>query len=135
MEATHGFTGGLSLDDALEWEEGRVDDDEDVARPGRWELASLITLVVAGTGLPLIGWLVGIGMVHLSDVWTDRDKTIATLVPAAVVGLCVIASAAVGSSGPMLLDLGPLAFFLFFGGAIAGLLGAAYLTWRAFQLA
>jgi hypothetical protein len=135
MEAMHGFTGGLSLDDALEWEEGRVDDDEDVARPGRWELASLITLVVAGTGLPLIGWLVGIGMVHLSDVWTERDKTVAVLMPAAAVGLLVIASAAFGPGGAPVLEIGPLPVLVLLGGAVAGWLGGAYLTVRAFMLA
>ena len=131
MEAMQGFTGGLSLDEALEWEEAR---EEDVPRPGFWELASLVTLVVAGTGLPIIGRLVGITMVHLSDVWTERDKTIAVLAPAVAVSALVIASAAFGPGGVMLLELGPVAVLVLFGGLVAGWIGGAYLAVRAFVL-
>ena len=131
----HGFTGGLRLDEALQWEESTVDGDPREGRPGFWELASLVTLVVAGTGLPVIGWLVGIAMVHLSDVWTDRDKTIAVVVPAAAVGLVVIAAAAFGPGGTPILELGPVAVLVLFGGLIAGWLGGAYLAVRAFVLA
>jgi hypothetical protein len=128
----HGFTGGLSLDEALEWEESGEDD---VPRTGRWELVALMTLVIGGTGLPIVGWLVGITLVHLSDVWTERDKTVAVLVPAVAVGLAVIASAAFGPGGAPILELGPVAVLVLFGGLIAGWLGGAYLTVRAFMLA
>lgn len=131
MEA-HGFTGGVSLDEALEWDDADADD---VAEPGVWEFVALLTLVVGGTGLPIVGWLVGIVLVHLSDVWTERDKTVAVLVPAAAVGLAVIASAALGPGGAPVLELGPLAVLVLFGGMIAGWLGGAYLTVRAFVLA
>jgi hypothetical protein len=132
MEAMHGFTGGLSLDEALEWEESCEDD---VPRPGWWELWSLVTLVIGGTGVPILGWLVGIAMVHFSDVWTERDKTIAVLVPAAAVGALVIASAAFGPGGATLLELGPVAVLVLFGGLVAGWIGGAYLAVRAFMLA
>lgn len=131
MEA-HGFTGGLSLDEVLEWEEPAGDE---VTGPGLWELVALLTLVIGGTGLPVIGWLVGIVLVHLSDVWTERDKTVALLLPAAGVGLAVIASAAFGPGGVPILELGPVAVFVLCGGLIAGWLGGAYLTVRAFMLA
>lgn len=132
---TIGFTSGLSLDEAIEWEHEHALDreDDDEPRPGWWELASLIVLVVAGTGLPLLGWLVAMGMVHLSDVWTERDKTIAVIAPAAVVGAVVIAAGAFGPQGTPVLTLGPLAVLVLFGGAIAGFLGAGYLAWRCFR--
>jgi hypothetical protein len=131
MEAMHGFTGGLSLDEALEWEDAR---EEDVVRPGFWELASLVVLVVGGTGLPIIGWLVGIAMVHLSEVWTQRDKTIAVLAPAVAVSALVIASAAFGPGGVTVLEFGPVAVLVLFGGLVAGWIGGAYLAVRAFLL-
>jgi hypothetical protein len=131
MEAMHGFTGGLSLDEALEWEESR---EEEIPRPGFWELASLVVLVVAGTGLPILGWLVGIAMVHLSDVWTERDKTIAVLAPAVAVSALVIASAAFGPGGVTVLEFGPVAVLVLFGGLVAGWIGGAYLAVRAFLL-
>lgn len=131
MEAMHGFTGGLSLDDALAWEELRDDEDE-LARPGWWELVSLITLVVAGTGLPIIGWLVGIGMVVLSDVWSERDKTVAVLVPAVAVAATIVAAAALGPSGTAVLELGPAAVAVLLSGPIAGWLGGIWLTARLF---
>jgi hypothetical protein len=127
----HGLTGELILDDGLELDPVR---DDDEPRPGGWELASLVVLVVAGTGLPIAGWLVGIAMVHLSDVWTERDTRIAVVAPGIAVALAVIAAALAGNTGVLILDLGPLAVFLFFGGAIAGITGGAYLTWRAFAL-
>jgi hypothetical protein len=133
MEAMRGFTGGLSLDEALEWEESYEDDD--LPRPGWWEFWSLVTLVIGGTGVPIVGWLVGIAMVHLSDVWTERDKTIAVIAPAAAVGLLVIASAAFGPGGAPILELGPVAVLVLLGGFVAGWLGGAYLTVRAFVLA
>jgi hypothetical protein len=131
----HGLMHGIGLDEALEWEAAEAEHDDEGPRPGGWELASIIVLAVAGTGLPILGWLVGMALVHLSDVWTERDKTIAVIAPAIVVGLVVVVSAAVGDTGILLLDLGPLAVFLVLGGPIAGLLGAAYLTVRAFVLA
>jgi hypothetical protein len=67
-------------------------------------------------------------------VWTERDKTIAVIAPAIVVGATVIAAAAVRDTGVLVLELGPLAVFVLFGGAIAGILGGAYLTYRAFAL-
>jgi hypothetical protein len=134
MEAMHGFTGGLSLDDALAWELEREDED-DVARPSSWELLSLITLVVAGTGLPIIGWLVGIGMVALSDVWSERDKTVAILGPAVAVAATIIAAAAVGPGGTPVLELGPAAVAVLLSGPIAGWLGGIWLTARLFAYA
>jgi hypothetical protein len=108
---------------------------DDAPRPGGWELAALVVLVVAGVGLPVLGWVIGMALVHLSDVWTARDKTIAMAGPAVVVALAVVATALAGDTDTIVLDLGPLAVLVLFGGGIAGVLGAAYLTWRAFALA
>jgi hypothetical protein len=125
---------GMTLDEAVALEAAYYEDDDvAVDRPGWWELVALTTLVVAGTGLPVFGWLVGITMVHLSEAWTARDKRIAT-----VAGLIAVAAAVIGSlftSGIVLLDLGPLAVLILLGGPIAGVVGAIYLIWRAFELA
>jgi hypothetical protein len=135
MEAMHGFTGGLSLDDALAWEHARDDDEDDVPRPGWWELIAVVTLVVGGTGLPIIGWLVGIGLVALSDVWSERDKTVAILVPAVAVAATIIAAAAFGPGGAPILEIGPLAVAVLLSGPIAGWLGGIWLTARLFAYA
>jgi hypothetical protein len=110
--------------------------EDDVARPGWWEFASVVVLVVAGTGLPIIGWAVGMGLVFLSDVWTTRDKAIAVAAPLwAVIGLVAWSAVARGTGGGFPLGMSPAAVLLLLGGAVAGLLGALYLTWRAFALA
>jgi hypothetical protein len=124
---------GLALDDALALEVTHYDDDPAV-RPGWWELVSLTALVIAGIGLPVVGWLVGITMVHLSDVWTARDKRIATIAGLTAVTVVVVGSAFTGDTGVILLDLGPPAVLILLGGAVAGIAGGAYLIWRAFEL-
>jgi hypothetical protein len=133
--ATHAQ--GLPYDD-LPYEpyEERADEewlDDEPASTGMWELVSLLVLVIAGAGLPGIGWLTGIAMVHQSRVWTGRDTWIAVLGPLPVVA--AVAVWAASGDQALLLNFGPLPVVLVFGGAIAGLLGGAYLTVRAFVLA
>jgi hypothetical protein len=123
----------LPYDDGSPYDELPYDDEQPGGSTGWWELVSLLVLVVAGAGLPVVGWLTGIAMVHQSHVWTRRDTRIAAVGPLPVV-LAVVVWSALDGQG-LLLHLGPLATFLVFGGAIAGLLGGAYLTVRAFMLA
>jgi hypothetical protein len=106
---------------------------EHADRPGWWELVTLLVLVIGGAGLPVIGWLTGTAMLHQSHVWTRRDARIAALGPLPVV-VAVVLWAAVDDRA-VLLNLGPLAVLVVFGGAIAGVLGGAYLSVRAFILA
>jgi uncharacterized membrane protein len=44
------------------------------------EIAALILLPIGGVVLPVLGWLVGVTLLWISDTWTTRDKLIGTLV-------------------------------------------------------
>ena len=44
------------------------------------EIATLLLLLVGGVVLPVIGWLIGVVLLWLSDAWDSRDKLIGTLV-------------------------------------------------------
>jgi hypothetical protein len=48
------------------------------ARP--LEIAALILLPIGGVVLPVLGWLVGVTLLWISDAWTTRDKVIGTLI-------------------------------------------------------
>ena len=56
------------------------------------EVGALILLLLGGSILFFIGWAAGVILVWLSDVWTRRDKWIATLIlPGGVLGaICVV---------------------------------------------
>jgi hypothetical protein len=49
-------------------------------RPRRLEVAALILLPIGGVVLPVLGWLVGVTLLWISDAWTTRDKLIGTLI-------------------------------------------------------
>jgi hypothetical protein len=128
--ATHAH--GLPYEDYDEYED-ELPGGEAEASVGWWELVTLLVLVIAGAGLPVVGWLTGIAMVHASRAWTARDARIATLGPLPVM-IAVGVWAGLGDPS-VLLHLGPVGAILVFGGAVGGLLGGAYLTVRAFVLA
>ena len=44
------------------------------------EISTLLLLLVGGVVLPVIGWLVGVVLLWVSDAWDRRDKLIGTLV-------------------------------------------------------
>ena len=44
------------------------------------EVATLVLLLIGGVVLPAVGWLVGVVLLWISDVWTTRDKLLGTLV-------------------------------------------------------
>jgi hypothetical protein len=119
--------------DGLPYEDETPADEPAAGATGWWELVALLVLVIGGAGLPVVGWITGIAMVHQSHVWTRRDMRIALLAPVPAVAAVVIWAAV--DDQAVLLHLGPLAVLVVFGGAIAGLLGGAYLTVRAFVLA
>lgn len=67
----------------------RLGDPEEIAaaatergtRPSKagWkEVAALVLLPIGGVILPVLGWLVGIVLLWISDVWSTRDKLIGT---------------------------------------------------------
>jgi len=61
-----------------------ADAGERVAAPRRQggvlEVAALILLLIGGLVVPVVGWLAGVVLLWISDVWTTRDKLIGTLV-------------------------------------------------------
>jgi uncharacterized membrane protein len=44
------------------------------------EIAALVLLLLGGVVLPVIGWLIGVVLLWVSDAWDRRDKLIGTLV-------------------------------------------------------
>jgi hypothetical protein len=51
-------------------------------RPGAMEAITIPLLLIGGIVIPFLGWVAGVIMLWLSDVWTTRDKLIGTfLVP------------------------------------------------------
>ncbi len=70
------------------------------------EIATLLLLLVGGVVLPVIGWLIGVVLLWVSDAWDSRDKLIGTLVvpgglllPLAL--LTIVTSAGGGCSTPV----------------------------------
>jgi hypothetical protein len=46
----------------------------------RWkEVATLVLLPIGGLALPVLGWIVGIFLLWVSDAWRTRDKLLGTL--------------------------------------------------------
>lgn len=44
------------------------------------EIAALVLLPIGGVILPLVGWVVGVVFLWLSDAWSNRDKLLGTLI-------------------------------------------------------
>jgi uncharacterized membrane protein len=68
------------------------------------EIAALILLLVGGVILPVVGWLIGVVLLWVSDAWDRRDKLVGTLVV----------------PGGLLLPLGLLTLGVSAGGASCG---------------
>jgi hypothetical protein len=49
-------------------------------RSGALDVAALILLLIGGIILPVVGWIVGVVLLWMSRVWTDREKLLGTLV-------------------------------------------------------
>jgi hypothetical protein len=49
-------------------------------RVGVLEVVALVLLLVGGVVVPLVGWVVGVVLLWVSDAWSTRDKVIGTLV-------------------------------------------------------
>ena len=69
------------------------------------EISTLVLLLVGGVVLPVIGWLIGVVLLWVSDAWDRRDKLIGTLiVPGGLllpVALLTMATSAGGCSTPV----------------------------------
>jgi uncharacterized membrane protein len=68
-------------------------------RPGWMEVAALVLLLVGGLILPLVGWLIGVVLLWVSNAWNVRDKVIGTLFVPGGLGLSFFLLFAVGSGG------------------------------------
>ena len=131
--ATHAQGLHEAYDPEWAYDDDLVDDVDAREVTGPWELLALLVLMIAGIGLPGVGWLTGLALVHQSRVWTARDLRVAALGPLPFVA--ALAGWAATGDHPILLSFGPLPAVLLFGGAIAGVLGGVYLAARAFVLA
>jgi uncharacterized membrane protein len=49
-------------------------------RPGAMEAITIPLLLIGGIVIPFLGWIAGVIMLWLSEVWTTRDKLIGTFV-------------------------------------------------------
>lgn len=49
-------------------------------KPRALEIAALVMLLVGGIVLPIVGWLVGVVLLWISDAWSTRDKLLGTFV-------------------------------------------------------
>jgi uncharacterized membrane protein len=50
-----------------------------VYKPGWMEVAALVLLLVGGLILPLVGWVIGVVLLWVSNAWNVRDKIIGTI--------------------------------------------------------
>jgi hypothetical protein len=54
---------------------------EGVKPPGRWlDVLTLILLPLGGIILPVVGWVIGVVLLWMSETWTSREKLIGTFV-------------------------------------------------------
>lgn len=106
-------------------------------RAGRLEIGGLVALAI-----PVVGWVVGIPLVLLSQAWAGRDKAIAALLGVSPLLLGVLVMA-VGSGGsetgvpvgtpeepPASSSLGPLEVAVLATAFLGGLIGSVYLALR-----
>jgi uncharacterized membrane protein len=78
-------------------------------KPGWMEVAALVLLLVGGLILPLVGWLIGVVLLWVSNAWNVRDKIIGTIfVPGGLGFVLVLYLASSGlSSGPSSCQIDP----------------------------
>jgi hypothetical protein len=97
------------------------------------EVTALVLLSIGGVIVPVIGWLVGVVLLWVSDVWTTRDKLLGTfLAPSgvAILGWLTLqtlgsSESCVGSFDAKVCSGGPSGFERFFWPALLIALGVA----------
>jgi len=67
--------------------------------PGWVEVGALIMLLVGGLVIPVFGWLIGVVLLWVSNVWNTRDKIIGTIFVPGGLGLVVLLGIFAASSG------------------------------------
>lgn len=58
--------------------------------PGWYPVLAALLVAFGGLVIPVVGWIVGLGMVWLSKTWRLRDKWVSTLTPFVAMGLFVL---------------------------------------------
>src|SRR4051812_26297638 len=77
-------------------------------RRGALEVAALVLLLIGGVVVPGLGWLAGVVLLWISDVWALRDKLIGTLVvPGGLGGALLFLFVGTASLGQICSDTGP----------------------------
>ena len=106
----------------------------------RWiDVAAIVLLLVGGLIVPLVGWLVGVVLLWVSNAWNFRDKVIGTVFVPGGLGLAgfipLLAGATSGSSSGSesagssdFADA--LVMSLFLAIIVAPILTTTYLTYR-----
>jgi uncharacterized membrane protein len=69
------------------------------SEPGWVEIGALIMLLVGALVLPVIGWVIGVILLWLSNAWNTRDKIIGTMFVPGGLGLAVVLALTAVSSG------------------------------------
>jgi uncharacterized membrane protein len=59
-------------------------------KPGWMEVAALVFLLVGGLILPVVGWVIGVVLLWVSNAWNVRDKLIGTLFVPGGLGLSIL---------------------------------------------
>ena len=100
---------------------------------GRLEQAALLVLA-ASFILPVVGYLIGAGLVLASQAWSGRDKSIGLLIPPLVVlvGAVVVLAGAASVADGQSFDsgIGPVEIAVLAVNFLSGLAAAAYLASR-----
>jgi HAAS domain-containing protein len=64
------------------------------------EIGALILLPFGGVVFPVVGWLIGVALLWVSDAWSSRDKLIGTLlIPGGLVGPVLLVLLASNTEG------------------------------------
>ena len=77
-------------------------------KPGYAEVGAIVPLLVGGLIVPLVGWLIGVVLLWVSNAWNVRDKIIGTVFVPGGLGLAgfiiLLAGLTGGSSGSCDID-------------------------------
>jgi hypothetical protein len=96
------------------------------ARPPVRDLVAVFGLGIAGTLVPVVGWVVGVWLVAGGSSWSRREKAVGVIAP--IVGLLLIVALVAGAAG---VDLGvSVALAVPLTLSIASAIGAVYLALR-----
>ncbi|HEX6254279.1 MAG TPA: hypothetical protein VFZ70_00570 [Euzebyales bacterium] len=95
-------------------------------RPPARDLAAVFGLGIAGTLIPVVGWVIGVWLVVRGSSWSPSEKLIGIVGP--IVGMLLIVAVVAGAAG---VDLGvSVALAVPLTLSIASAVGAVYLAAR-----